>query len=95
VDELIKPVNGRWDEALIRSLFWPVDVIRILEIPIYRNREDLVAWHFNTNGLFTVKSAYHCQGSAKFGSKPLVATAGGSGSDFVGRICENFLFLAR
>jgi hypothetical protein len=28
VDELISPLDGRWDERLIRSLFWLVDVYR-------------------------------------------------------------------
>jgi hypothetical protein len=83
VEELISPIDGRWDEALIRSLFWPEDVHRILQIPIYKNMEDLVAWHFNRNGLFTVKSAYHCQWSSKFGSRPLTVSAGGSGVDSV------------
>ena len=44
VDELIiSPIDGRWDIQLIRSLFWPVDVHRILQIPIYNGREDVVA----------------------------------------------------
>ena len=55
VDELINPINGRWDEELIRSLFWSVDVHRILQIPIAPVREDLIAWQFNRNGLFSLK----------------------------------------
>ena len=43
VEELINRIDGRWDVQLIRSLFWPVDVHRILQIPIYSGREDLVA----------------------------------------------------
>jgi len=78
VDELINPIDGRWDEALIRSLFWSVDVHRILQIPIYSGREDLIAWHPNRNGLFTVKSAYHCQWAHKFASRNYTAVAGGS-----------------
>ena len=35
VEELINLIDGRWDVELIRSLFWPVDVHRILQIPIY------------------------------------------------------------
>ena len=79
VDELINPIDGRWDEALIRSLFWSVDVHRILQIPIYSGREDLIAWHPNRNGLFTVKSAYHCQWAHKFASRNYTSVAGGSG----------------
>jgi hypothetical protein len=47
VDELINPIDGRWDVELIRSLFWSVDVHRILQIPIYFGWEDLVAWNPN------------------------------------------------
>lgn len=67
VNELISPIDGRWDEQLIRSLFWPVDAHRILQIPIFNGREDVVAWHHNRNGLFSVRSAYHCQWQHKYG----------------------------
>lgn len=56
VNELINPVDFTWDEQLIRSIFWGIDVRRILQIPITPGREDLVAWHYNRNGLFSVKS---------------------------------------
>ena len=39
----------------------------------------LIAWHPNRNGLFTVKSAYHCQWAHKFASRNYTAVAGGSG----------------
>jgi hypothetical protein len=57
VDELINPVTGDWDDDLIKSFFWPVDVHRILQIPLTHGREDLVAWHYNRNGHFSVRSA--------------------------------------
>ena len=66
VSKLIDPLNGEWDEALIRSIFWPVDAERIPEIPLYHGREDLVAWHYNRNGLFSVRSAYHLQWENKY-----------------------------
>src|SRR3989337_2866167 len=34
VEDLIDPHSGQWDEELIRSIFNPVDVIRILQIPL-------------------------------------------------------------
>jgi hypothetical protein len=85
VDELINPLDGRWDERLIRSLFWPVDVYQILQIPIYNGREDLIAWHPNQNRPFTVKSAYHCQWAHKFGSRGYSLAAGGLGSESIWR----------
>ena len=66
VNELINPVDGSWDEDLINSLLWPTDVHCILQIPISPGREDVVAWHHNRNGLFTVRSAYHSQWEYKF-----------------------------
>jgi len=47
VEELINPIDTTWDVDLIKSIFWSVDVPRILEIPITPGREDVVAWHFN------------------------------------------------
>jgi hypothetical protein len=66
VNELIDPLTGQWDVDLVSSIFSSVDVHRILQIPLIHGREDLVAWHFNKNGLFSVKSAYHCQWTQKF-----------------------------
>lgn len=61
VDELINPIDDTWDEDLLRSIFWPIDVQNILQIPLFPGREDLVAWHFNRSGLSSVRSAYHCE----------------------------------
>jgi hypothetical protein len=59
VSELIDPVTGAWDKQLIKEVFWEEDVNRILEIPIKHDMEDLLAWHYDNKGLFSVKSAYH------------------------------------
>lgn len=85
VDELISPIDRRWDVQLIKSLFWPADQNRILQIPIHAGREDLVSWHHNRNGLFTVKSAYHCQWAHKFGARNYPGMPGPSGSGSVWR----------
>jgi hypothetical protein len=69
VDELINPINSTWDVDLLKAIFWPTDVYRILQIPITSGREDVVAWHYNRNGLFSVRSAYHCQWESKFGPR--------------------------
>jgi hypothetical protein len=42
VDELINPVNGAWDEELIRQIFWEVDAERILRIPLSDHLGDLL-----------------------------------------------------
>jgi hypothetical protein len=77
VDELINPVDGSWDEDLVRSIL-ALDANRILQIPITTGREDCAAWHFNRNGLFSEKSAYHGQWKKKFRAR--IATNQGSGT---------------
>ena len=69
VDEIINPVNSTWDVDLVKAIFWPTDVYRILQIPITSDREDVVAWDYNRSGLFSVRSAYHCQWESKFGPR--------------------------
>ena len=61
VDELIDPNTGQWDEQLIRQTFWPQDVDLILSIPVHVEMEDVVAWHYDSKGLFTLRSAYKVQ----------------------------------
>jgi hypothetical protein len=48
-----------WDENLIRHLFYPHDVEEIPKMCIQSSGEgDFVAWHYEKNGLFSLKSAY-------------------------------------
>ena len=55
VEELINPYTGQWDENLIQTVFWPVDVHRILQIPLrVQVMEDFLSWHYNRSGEFTV-----------------------------------------
>ena len=62
VNDLIDPTSGNWDEDLITSIFNPVDVRRILELPLnYNAFEDFIAWHPDCRGIFSVRSAYHTQ----------------------------------
>jgi len=89
VEELINPVTGYWDEDLNKDLFWPVDVHWILQISLSVGREDLVSWHYNRNGFFSVCSAYHIQWSRKFGGNTLHVHASGVGDTVVwGKLCQ-------
>jgi hypothetical protein len=55
VDELINPVDGAWDEDLIRQVFWEVDAERILRIPLSDNLgDDFIAWHKTKSFNFSV-----------------------------------------
>ena len=58
VAELINPISGTWDEALVQDIFWSVDAAIILATPIRDDMEDFCAWYPDTKGVFTVKSAY-------------------------------------
>jgi hypothetical protein len=58
VDELIDGTTGTWKRSLIEQCFLPADVPIILSIPLREQSEDFVAWHFDSKGLFSVKSAY-------------------------------------
>lgn len=60
VCELIDPVTSEWDEHLLQSIFYPVDVRRILQIPI-QAFDDFIAWQPNRTGIFSVKTTYHLQ----------------------------------
>ena len=68
VDELIDHDNHSWDVSLIEDLFNPIDVLRILKIPLNHNMtEDFIAWHLTKSYSFTVKSAYYVQWNSQFG----------------------------
>ncbi|WVZ66997.1 hypothetical protein U9M48_016144 [Paspalum notatum var. saurae] len=59
LSELIDPATSSWDEQLIRDTFWPEDVQEILTIPVDTDATDWPAWHFDSTGNFSVKSAYN------------------------------------
>jgi hypothetical protein len=62
VSELIDVETGRWDEELIRELFWPVDAQRILNIPLARGMmDDFISWHLTKQGIFSVRSCYYAE----------------------------------
>jgi hypothetical protein len=59
VSQLIDPVTRSWDKAIIRKYLYHHDAEAVLQIKILaRPADDFVAWHFESNGVFTVKSAY-------------------------------------
>ena len=65
--ELIDPVTAQWDEQLMCDIFYPVDAMRILQIPLnFQAFDDFIAWHLTKHGRFSVKSAYHEQWSHKY-----------------------------
>jgi hypothetical protein len=61
VEELIDPATSEWDNKLGRQTFWPQDVDIVLSTPAHHDLDDLVAWHYDNRGNFSVKSAYRVQ----------------------------------
>ena len=58
VCELIDPLTSEWNVGLIGQIFMPEDVEIILTIPICADAEDFLAWHYDSKGIFSVRSAY-------------------------------------
>ena len=85
---MINPINGSWDEELIREMFWEEDAECILSIPVHAGMDDLVAWHYNTCGEFTVRSAYKVFMEDK--SRRVESRRGGSSSTTAARIEDPF-----
>lgn len=54
VSDLIDPVKGSWDEALVRDMFWEMDAQLILAIVVNPGHEDFLAWHQDVKGRFSV-----------------------------------------
>jgi len=47
-------------ESLVRDIFLPYDADCILSIPLCGSwPEDKLIWHYDTQGIFSVKSTYH------------------------------------
>ena len=70
VSEFIDPETNSWDEELIREIFWPVDVQRILNIPLAVGMmDDFVSWHLTRTGVFSVRSCYHAEWDHQHGEK--------------------------
>ena len=59
MSQLIRSDVHDWDEPLIRDIFFEHDAEEILKIHIPKvHMNDKVAWFYEKNGIFTVRSAY-------------------------------------
>ncbi|KAL3813976.1 hypothetical protein ACJIZ3_015244 [Penstemon smallii] len=60
VSEFICEATGQWDIVKVNATFFHEDAKCILSIPKGSNiHEDRRIWHYNKNGIFSVRSAYH------------------------------------
>ena len=56
---MIRPIQRDWDEALVRAIFFNHEAEQVLRICIpIREMNDEIAWFYDKNGMFTVRSAY-------------------------------------
>jgi hypothetical protein len=62
IEELLDTVTRQWDRQLADDIFVEEDAKLILSIPVHTDLRDIVAWHYDTKGLFPVRSAYKVQG---------------------------------
>jgi hypothetical protein len=68
VSDLIEPTTGHWDEEMLNTLFYTVNVGRILQIPLNdQGFEDFLAWGFTKHGRYTVCLGYYLQWKNQFG----------------------------
>ena len=58
VNDLIDPVTSQWNPELVQQVFSQEDAAVILSMPICRDAEDFMVWHYDSKGIFSVKSAY-------------------------------------
>jgi hypothetical protein len=59
VAQLMRPGTNERDEDTLRRFFYPWDVVEILKIKLPENKTpDLIAWHYEKTGLFSVRSAH-------------------------------------
>lgn len=59
VHQLIDQSRMEWNENTLNRFFWPVDVQERMNIKLPSTpREDFFAWHYERNGLFSVRIAH-------------------------------------
>jgi hypothetical protein len=70
---------------MVEEVFGEEDWKRILSIPIKHGMEDMIAWHFDSKGIFTVKSAYHILDDCR---ERDAGRQHGEGSSHVGQVSD-------
>jgi hypothetical protein len=59
VSQLMQPGHREWDLQVLNSCLYPRDVDEVCKIRLSeRIEEDMIAWHYEKPGIFTVRSAY-------------------------------------
>lgn len=59
VSELIDATSASWNRQKLQMFFTPADIEVILNIALCtRRHDDFWAWHYESKGIFSVRSAY-------------------------------------
>jgi hypothetical protein len=59
VSQLMRANRREWDEQIIKACMYPHDAEEVLRIRLsQRQEDDFLAWHYESSGVFTVRSAY-------------------------------------
>jgi hypothetical protein len=82
VADLLDANSACWNEDLVRQTFTHPDAEAILKIPICDQLEDFIAWHPDSKGLFSVKSAYKIYVQTTNCERQAGSSAGGIGSEW-------------
>ncbi|XP_019173808.1 PREDICTED: uncharacterized protein LOC109169381 [Ipomoea nil] len=60
VEGLIDQDTSSWDQHILTDIFQPIDIPRILKIPVSPEYDDTWYWHGDPNGCYSVKNGYRC-----------------------------------
>jgi hypothetical protein len=52
VSDLVNPNSRTWDDVLVKDTFGEEDVKLILPLMVHEGRENRIAWHYDSRGLF-------------------------------------------
>jgi hypothetical protein len=82
VNQLVNEGTGMWNTQLIHKMFYPHDAEAILQLNVPEtSRNDFLAWHYESNGVFSVKSAYKLAYSLKHNNQNRPGTSSSSDSN--------------
>jgi hypothetical protein len=82
VADLLDTETVCWHEDLVRQTFTQADAKAILKIPVCDQLEDYIAWHPDSKGIFSVKSAYRVFVQATNDERQAGSSNGGVGSEW-------------
>ena len=79
VSDLIDRQSATWGTDLVRQVFLHVDAEPILSIPLCDSwPADKLIWHYHSQGLFSVRTAYHMLISDSMANSPSSSMADNS-----------------